>query len=840
MESVLEQLRTALAERYRVDSEIGRGGMATVFRAQDLRYDRPVAIKVLSPEVSSAVSAERFEREIKISAKLQHPNILTVFDSGEVGELLYYVMTFVEGESLRARMRRETYLPMEDAIRITCEVADALAYAHSEGIIHRDIKPENILLRGEHVLVADFGIARATEAGEGEALTAVGMSLGTAAYMSPEQAAGDAVDPRSDIYSLGCTMYEMLAGQLPFTGPNPMAIAARRMMEPVPPIRIVRPAVPEQLEAVVIASMERVAADRFQTMEDFKRAILGDATTMSMTAQRYAPAYLTASRMTAMQPIPDQQKKPKYLMWGGIAAVVIALAAVGFWKFSGKSAGAVTPDANRLAVLYFDDASGGSLQYLADGLTESLIDRLSNVAALDVKSRDAVRPFRGKDVSTDSVARALQVGSLVRGEVDRDGGKFGLTVRLVDASDATIARKKFDVDTANILKSQGEIATQVAEFLRSRVGAEVQLKEDRAGTTNSQAWTLVERAGKLRKDADSLKTQGDAGPSLATLARADSLLAQAQQLDANWVKVPVQRANVMYAKALQLTKQPSQLAASLDSGVAFADQALKLEANNADALEAKGELLYFRWNQRIDTDQKKLDQLLADAESYLQQSVDRNKNQAGAWASLSRLYYFKPDIQQANAAARSAYEADAYLAAAKPILMRLFWTSHDLEQFPEALKWCDEGRRRFPNDPDFTECRLWMYTTTYQRPDIDSAWAYRERYLSLVPEKNRPYKAKLADILVGGALARAGLPDSARHVLVRARATPSEDPTRELEGNEAVMRVILGDQDEAVRLIADYLTVNPTHRKGFATRTGWWWRDIQGNPKFKALIAGAR
>ncbi|HUQ19912.1 MAG TPA: protein kinase [Gemmatimonadaceae bacterium] len=840
METVLEQLRTALGERYRVESEIGRGGMATVYRAQDLRFDRPVAIKVLSPDASSAISNERFAREIKISAKLQHPNILTVFDSGEVGELLYYVMTFVDGESLRAKMRRETYLPMEDAIRITCAVADALSYAHEQGIVHRDIKPENILLRGEHVLVADFGIARLTEASEGEALTAVGMSLGTAAYMSPEQASGDVVDARSDIYSLGCTLYEMLAGQLPFTGPNPMAIAARRMMEPVPPIRIVRPAVPEQLEAVVIASMERVAADRFQTMEEFKRALLGDASTMSMTAQRYAPAYLTASRMTAGMPALEQpKKKPNYLMWGGIAAVVLAALGFAGWKLTHKGAG-VPSDANRLAVLYFADGSNGSLQYLADGLTESLIDRLSTVAALDVKSKDAVRPFRGKSVSGDSVARALGVGTIVRGLIDREGSKLGLTVRLVDASDAEIDRRKFDVDTANIVKSQDAIAVQIANFLRERVGTDITLKSDRAAASNSQAWTLLERARKLRKDADSLSGAGAKDVAVTTLASANNLLAQARTLDPQWVKVPVERARVMLTKAQQLIDAPTKMAPAVDSGIAYADSALALQPNNPDALELKGTLLFARYYRNLEPDPKALAKTFTDAESYLTQAVNLNSHQAGAWAQLSGLYYSKPDVQQALTAAKNAYDADAYLSSAKSILKRLFWASHDLEQFPEALRWCSEGRKRFPTDLDFTTCRLWMYTTPNQTPDIDSAWTYRNAYVDLTPEKNREYAKKMGDILVAGALVRASLPDSARHVLVHARATPSQDPTRELEGNEAVIRVMLGDFDEAVRLIADYLTVNPSHRRGFAARTGWWWRDIQSYPKFKALLAGAR
>jgi serine/threonine-protein kinase len=296
---------------------------------------------------------------------------------------------------------------------------------------------------------------------------------------------------------------------------------------------------------------------------------------------------------------------------------------------------------------------------------------------------------------------------------------------------------------------------------------------------------------------------------------------------------------MMYATALA-TKQPERIAEPIDRGLDQAEQALKLSPNDPDALEARGELQLLRYSKRVDTDPSRIDRLLPAAESSLTKSVELNKDQAGAWAALSQLYYAKPDIQAANNAALNAYRADAYLSSAKLILRRLFWTSHDLEQFPEALKWCNEAHRRFPTDPEFTACRLWMYTTRLEKPDVDSAWLYRTRFVALTPEKNRVFADKLGQILVAGALARAGLADSARHVLVRARATPEEDPARELEGDEAVIRVILGDQDEAVRLIADYLTVHPAHRKGFATRTGWWWRDLQGNPKFKALIAGAR
>src|SRR3954469_450804 len=222
-EPIAQELSSALADRYRIEKVIGRGGMATVYGAWDLKHERRVAIKVLSRDLASAIGSERFVREIKTAARLSHPNILAVFDSGAVGELLYYVMPFVQGESLRDKLDRESQLPVDTAIEITCEVASALSYAHAQEVVHRDIKPENILLQSGHVLVADFGIARGAERTD-ERLTGTGMSLGTAAYMSPEQAAGEKVDARADIYALGCTLFEMLAGHPPFSAGNAMAL----------------------------------------------------------------------------------------------------------------------------------------------------------------------------------------------------------------------------------------------------------------------------------------------------------------------------------------------------------------------------------------------------------------------------------------------------------------------------------------------------------------------------------------------------------------------------------------------------------------------------------------
>ena len=241
---LLEQLAAALGDRYRVERKLGQGGMAVVFLAEDLKHRRPVAIKLLKPELSAILGSERFLREIEIAAALQHPHILPLYDSGQAGGLLYYVMPFAEGESLRQRLAREQQLPLDAALRIAREVGSALQYAHERGVVHRDVKPENIMLSGGQAVVADFGIARALHAASDQQLTLTGMVVGTPQYMSPEQAGGAAVDGRSDQYSLACTLYEMLIGQPPFTGPSSQAVIARHSLEPVPSLRVVRQTVP--------------------------------------------------------------------------------------------------------------------------------------------------------------------------------------------------------------------------------------------------------------------------------------------------------------------------------------------------------------------------------------------------------------------------------------------------------------------------------------------------------------------------------------------------------------------------------------------------------------------
>lgn len=275
MVELLSSLQAALADHYTIRRKLRRGGMATVYLAHDIKHDRQIALKVLTPELtSSLMRIERFLREIRIAAKLTHPHIVPVHDSGEAGGVLYYVMPYVEGASLRDRLAREGRLSLTDASRITCEVADALGYAHQHGVVHRDIKPENILFEAGHAVVADFGIARAiTEAG-GERLTATGISIGTPAYMSPEQADGvRELDGRSDLYSLGCVVYEMLAGKPPYSGPTVQAIMAKRSSGAVPSVHQLREDVSEALDAALRRALAVAPADRFASATEFAHSI---------------------------------------------------------------------------------------------------------------------------------------------------------------------------------------------------------------------------------------------------------------------------------------------------------------------------------------------------------------------------------------------------------------------------------------------------------------------------------------------------------------------------------------------------------------------------------------
>ncbi|MGI9041059.1 MAG: protein kinase domain-containing protein [Gemmatimonadales bacterium] len=856
MADVLEQLRAALGDRYDVERLVGEGGMATVFLAQDRRHDRRVAVKTLRPELAASIGADRFLREIRVAARLQHPNVLALYDSGQAGGILYYVMPFVEGESLRERLNRELQLPLYDAIRITREAAEGLAYAHERGVVHRDIKPENILLQNGHALVADFGIARAVDAA-GEKLTQSGMAVGTPHYMSPEQALGaDHADGRSDVYSLGCVLYELLVGQPPFDGPNTRAIMARHQMEQVPGLRIVRQSISEEIEDVVFQALEKTPADRFQKMSELAEILCDLESTVATrrTMSRGVPAVQRATPRGTRATIISTPSRVAALklgrgarFWsvaGLVAALAVGIAVWRPWITPGSASGLDTGglDPRRIAVLYFGGEPGSdSLGYLADGLTEGLIGELKQVQSLDVVSKGGVAPFRGQSIPRDSIARALRAGTLVIGNVEREAGKVLVTVRLVDgASGADFERAGFELPAGDPLAAQRALAEKATGLIRERLGEEVRLREQREGTRNPEAWAAVQQANRHRKTGDAAAESGDSVARDREFAAADSLFARAERQDQAWIEPLLGRAALAYRRSRLAGDQPLEAGRWIQQGVGHVERAFALDGENPEALELRGNLRYWRWLLSLEADPTAARALLAAAKADLEAAVREDPAQAGAWATLSHLYYQDGNAVDVKLAARRAYEADAYLSNANVVLSRLFYSSYDLGQFPDAVHWCAEGQRRFPQDSRFVECQLYLLTTKAREPDVALAWRLADSLVALAPRSEREFQRHNAHMMIAATLARAGLGDSARRVAVAARGRPEMDPTRDLLYAEAFVRTLLGDTASAISALRTYLAANPQKRTAFAEEGSWWFRPLEGTAAYRELVGTGR
>jgi serine/threonine protein kinase/Tfp pilus assembly protein PilF len=402
-------LTDALHDRYRLERELGSGGMATVYLAQDLKHDRLVALKVLRPELASSVGPERFLREISVVARLHHPHIVPLYDSGQAGTLLYYVMPYVEGESLRQRLDREKQLPIDDAVQIARTVAGALDYAHRHHVVHRDIKPENVMLHEGEALVTDFGIAKAISVASGQRLTEAGMAVGTPAYMSPEQAAGDTEpDGRSDVYSLGCVLYEMLVGEPPFTGPTALAVISKRFTEPVPALRAARPTAPEGIEHAVTKALARVPADRYATAAQLAQALAGHA--------------------------------------GATPSV----------------------QAKSIAVLAFVNMSADpENEYFTDGIAEEIINALSKIQSLRVAARTSSFAFKDKRMDIGEIGAALKVATVLEGSVRKAGNTLRVTAQLVNVADGFhLWSERYDRQLEDVFAIQDEIAGHIVRALQ--------------------------------------------------------------------------------------------------------------------------------------------------------------------------------------------------------------------------------------------------------------------------------------------------------------------------------------------------------------------------------------
>ncbi|MBP6669954.1 MAG: protein kinase [Gemmatimonadales bacterium] len=458
-----DRLAAALADRYRLERELGQGGMATVYLAQDLKHDRKVAVKVLRPELAAVLGAERFLAEIRVTANLHHPNLLPLFDSGEAGGFLYYVMPYVQGETLRARLRRERELPVEETVRLVTLLANALDYAHGQGVIHRDLKPENILLQAGQPVIADFGIALAVAQAGGSRVTETGLSLGTPHYMSPEQAAGDrALDARSDQYALAAVGYEMLSGEPPHTGPSSQAIIARLMVEQPRRLRATRPNVPEAIDRAIARGLAKAPADRFPSCGALAQALVA------------APA-------------------PRRATTGILVTAGFVLMAVAAWALVVRGTGAASGGeaVQSLAVLPLANLSGDPADdYFGIGLAEEMTRAIARTG-VRVIGRVSAGALQAEGLDEREIARELGVTDVLTGTVQRSAGQIRISVTLVSAGDGAVRwSERYDRPLANVFAVQDEIASTVATTLLGSLRRPASAGNRLAETTDPEAHAL--------------------------------------------------------------------------------------------------------------------------------------------------------------------------------------------------------------------------------------------------------------------------------------------------------------------------------------------------------------
>ena len=617
--TLLEQLTAALGERYRVERELGQGGMALVFLAQDLKHRRRVAIKLLRPELSAALGSDRFLREIEIAAALQHPHILPLYDSGQSGGLLYYVMPFVEGESLRQRLAREQQLPLDAALQITREVGSALQYAHEHGVVHRDIKPDNIMLSGGQAVVADFGIARALEAASPERLTQSGMAVGTPQYMSPEQAAAGTVDARSDQYSLACTLYEMLIGEPPFTGPSANAVIARHSLEPVPSLRVVRQGVPPAVEAAIMRAMAKVPADRLASIQRFLEALTSpDIPSLATTAP------------SGLRPR-SQARASRRLMIGLAGGVLVA--AVAWWLLQGRTArGAhAASGVAAVAVLPFQEVAGDpDSSYLAEGMTEGLIADLSEVGSLKVISRSSGAAAQGAMRSLAELASDLGVDAVVKGSIRKAGDSVRVNVRLLQARDSTLL---FARDYQGVMGELPDLQRQITLAITGSIKADVK------GAERSR----LDLRRKVDQRAYDAYLRGRFFLDRGELGQARKLFEDAGRIAPDWAPPYVGLANYYAALPFYSNVSPAEVLPQARSALV---QALRLDETLAEAHAVNAYIrAYYEWDWRA-------------AEQEFRRALELRPNYADAYFSYSRFLASRRRLDEAIGQLGRAVELD--------------------------------------------------------------------------------------------------------------------------------------------------------------------------------------
>lgn len=657
-------LASAIAERYRLEREVGAGGMATVYLAHDIRHNRKVAIKVLHAELAAVVGGERFLAEIETTANLQHPHILPLHDSGAKDGFLYYVMPFVEGESLRRRLDREKQLPIEEGLAIARDVADALGYAHGRGVIHRDIKPDNILLASGHAIVADFGIARAVTPAGRSRLTATGLALGTPAYMSPEQATGsDEVDGRSDIYALGCVLYEMLAGQAPFTGPTVESVVFQHLGSTPRQLGELRPGVPTHVAAIAARALAKTPADRFQTGADFARALSEPAVA--------PPAGIAATGASGR----DSSARRWGIGVGVLALIAIALGLSGVLRWGNQSSPGTTREGSALetiepkrvvAVLPFENLSPDPRQgYFSAGVTEEIAGELSQLSALRLISRGAVAPYAEAPDRMRRLAAELGVGSVVEGTVRLAGTRVRISVQLSDTrTGATLWSEGYDRDMQDVLGVQEEVARRIAAALEAALTPDEVRRVGRRATADAEAYRLYLRSRELQ--SSNVPQNLAAIDLLQQALRRDSTFADA------WAAVARR----------QLFRGLLERPAYLDTAAVSIARALTLAPDMPTAHFTRGTLL----GVHGDLDGSRLAFLRA---------LELDHNHAGAMADLSVLEMIRGHLDE------SLYWALRGMSVAPNLVDSYFHVSLPLLALGEldvADRWLAQAREAFPGE----------------------------------------------------------------------------------------------------------------------------------------------
>ncbi|MBA3342006.1 MAG: protein kinase [Gemmatimonadaceae bacterium] len=652
-------LESALLSRYNLDRELGRGGMATVYLATDLRHDRRVALKVLHPELSASLGPDRFLREIKLAARLNHPHIIPLFDSGEAGGYLFYVMPVVEGESLRDRLLREGQIPLDEALQIVRGVASALDYAHRQNIVHRDIKPENVMLQDGEALVMDFGIAKALSAAAGDTLTQTGMMVGTPAYVSPEQAAGETIiDGRSDQYSLACVLYEMIAGRKPFVGATMQAVLSKRFSEPVPSLRAIHTETSEEVETALVRALSKEATERFATTMEFARA-------------------LVATHLRTPNGSPLQQ--------GGSS--------------TGKSI-AVMPFTNMSS-----DPEG---DFFADGIAEEIITALSKINALKVSSRSASFSFKGKSDDISEIGRRLQVSTILEGSIRKAGKRLRLTAQLVNvANNEQLWAERYDRELEDVFEIQDEIAQSIVAALRVVLSDDEKRAIEQVPTANVEAYGFYLRGRQYfhqhRRKAHEYARQMferaielDPDYALAYAGIADCCSFLYQYFYAS--PANLKRADAASRRALELAPSLAEahasrgLAVSLSNRFEEADtefeMALKLNPNSFEAA-------YFYARSCVAQGRNE------DAARWFERAIAVRPDDYAALALLATTYLALGRAEESIKASRRSYDSARKHLDLNPDDPRaLYMGAMSLTSLGESEKAREWNRRALAMDPD--------------------------------------------------------------------------------------------------------------------------------------------